>query len=127
MPYEIFDPASQCNPLLPLNTIVNKLTFFRINVFEVTLSELTHHKDGKIDGIIPGNNFLPRKYRLGIPLTDLFPEIRKRLKTKFIKDTLPKPIKIGIEGTYLPASKDYDKEPEITSIDLFENDLKKTA
>lgn len=127
MPYEIFDPSSACNPLVPLNKITNKLIFFKINVFEISLSKLTDYPDGKIDGPVSIRDFGLSIYRLGIPLSDLFPHIREQLKTKFIKPTGPGPMRVGIEGVYLPANKDYAKQPEIEEVDVFKDDLKKTS
>ena len=78
MAYELFSPASPCNPILPLNTISNSLTFFKINVFEVTLDKFVRQNDGKIDWTSSTGGLVPEKIKLGIPLTDMFPEIRNQ-------------------------------------------------
>ena len=125
MPYEIFDPSSVCNPPVPLNKITNKLTFFKINVFEASLSKLIHYPDGKMDGPVNQSDLGYSTYRLGIPLTDLFPFIRPQLKTKYIKGFGPGPMRVGIEGVYLPVNKDYAKQPEIKHINIYNDDIKK--
>jgi len=40
MPFEFFDPQTGCDRLLPLNAMQNRVTFYRIYVFDITLDQL---------------------------------------------------------------------------------------
>ncbi len=125
MNYELFNPSNPCNPILPLNTVKNSINFFKINVFEVSLDRSIYEDDGIIDWLPGGDYSFTERVKLGIPLTDLFPALRERLRTKFIKGPLPLPIRVGIEGTFIPSEKDHSPIKKITDVFLYADDIKK--
>jgi hypothetical protein len=69
MTFELFDPTDSCNKLLPLNPIENRVTFYRIYLFEKKLD--AHAYPGKAPSEVLNNPILrnaQRTLRLALPI-----------------------------------------------------------
>jgi hypothetical protein len=106
MPYQLFDPTKPCTSLLPLNPVQNKLTFYKVSVFEVSLQDIADIADLPAAYARPG---APQKgskdrMRLGLPISTLFPELREKYQEVQVTDASDKkiPVIIGLEGSFLP-------------------------
>jgi len=124
MPYEVFDPAGACDPNVPLNPITQTLIFYKINVFEKTITLVDHKPDGRIDPTLGFfHPFNPRQYRLGIPLTDIHPELIPQLRTQFVRGGAIDPIRLGIEQVYIPTEMAHKEPAAPKDAFVFQDDL----
>ena len=81
--------------LPPFSLVSNKLFFFRVNVFDIPLPT---PDDGKGRGGIP-----PGKGRLGLPITDLFPDLMPEFGPQ-LHDLRQFPARLD-RNIYLPAAR----------------------
>src|SRR5262245_19842666 len=94
MPTLIFDGNNAC-ALPPFNAISNKLFYFRVNVFEIVLP-LGSRRD-------PTGALRPGKGRLGLPITDLFPDLMSEFGAAVHKGK-QKTVRLD-RGVFLPATR----------------------
>ncbi len=126
MKNELFNPANNCNPILPLNEITNKISFYRINVFDKTIDDMFQYtKDGIITGKVEKSDRYKNTLRLGIPLTEIFPQIQEVYPVRFLSGQNVDSMRIGIEGVYIPFKDDYPSPQKITELTAFGDDLSK--
>ncbi|MBK9730422.1 MAG: hypothetical protein IPO83_03890 [Chitinophagaceae bacterium] len=121
MKYEQFDPTANCNPVLPLNSITNRMSFYQINLFDLKIEVEQYKEDGSV---INKNEIGKAKYyRLGLPLALLFPELKDSNYLKEYKSKEIEPFCLGIENIYLPTSAPEKKAKEPTLILVYIEDL----
>jgi len=128
MEFENYNNKNGCNPLLPLNSITNKIYLYGVNVFEKEFEIAKVTDDGEIPkgyiGIIGD-----LKVRLGLPLSELYRHLGNIHQPLYLGNKKKgfTPTLIGIEKIYTTVGslvKDPSK-PTIISIDINDNDLKK--
>jgi hypothetical protein len=103
MTFELFDPTDSCNKLLPLNPIENRVTFYRIYLFEKKLD--AHAYPGKAPSEVLNNPILrnaQRTLRLALPIPMLFPNLQRKYGEVLLNKGGEQPIKISLDGAYLP-------------------------
>jgi hypothetical protein len=111
MPKELFDQPNQCHPILPYEPVTNRLYFFRVTVFDMKLPEV-NFKDSVPKDVVwppPVDKWRdPDWFRLGIPVSDLFPEILPEAPagTYTGKEDM---LRVGSNRMVLPADSVNDK------------------
>lgn len=100
MPYELFDPTRPCTSLLPLNPVEHKLTFYKVNIFEISLEDIAEIADLPV--AYARRRRSKDKLYLGLPISTLFSELREKYQ-EFRLDVNEKiPVLMGLEGSFLP-------------------------
>lgn len=106
--YELFDPTQQCTGLLPLNPIENKITFYGVSVFDVSLKDVAALADLPVGYARPGpSNRGETPFRLGLPVSTLFPGLREKYQEVRLAGSRGKlPVIMSLEGSVLPLDPD---------------------
>ena len=106
MSYQLFDPTQPCTSLLPLNPVENRLTFYKVSVFEVSLEDIADIADLPVAYAWPGaaQKGSKARMRLGLPISTLFPELREKYQEVRLADASGKkiPVVVSLEGSFLP-------------------------
>ena len=107
MPFELFDPQAGCDRLLPLNEMQNRVTFYRIYVFDKTLDQLGY-ADQMSNPALTRHDELGtgRNTRLALPIPTLFPGLKDAYAEVRLRKDGEQPIKISLDGAYLPIDPD---------------------
>ncbi|MFY2763854.1 hypothetical protein [Arenimonas sp. MALMAid1274] len=115
MPYQLFDPSQACNALLPLNPVQNKLSFYKVLVFEVSLSEVADAAELPIsfDRHAPSGGVGSARFRLGLPIVKLFPELQvkyQEVRTPAVPGKRLS-VQMSTEGSFLPLDPARPRAP----------------
>ncbi len=106
MPYQMFDPTQGCTSLLPLNPVQNKLNFYKVLVFEVSLGDIADTAEFPLsyDRFAPSGAAGAARFRLGLPLVRLFPELSVKYQEVRTASVPGKrlPVQLSTEGSFLP-------------------------
>lgn len=102
MSKELFNQPDQCHPIMPYEPVKNRLSFFRISLFDYEFDDLDVDLPGPPKSS-PYAALKPRFYRLSFPIGDLFPEILPEVPTALVEQNGQK-IRVGSNGTFLPAA-----------------------
>ena len=107
MPFELFDPQAGCDRLLPLNAMQNRVTFYRIYVFDKTLDQMGY-ADQMSNPALTRHDALGtgRNTRLASPIPTLFPGLKHAYAEVRLRKDGEQPIKISLDGAYLPIHPD---------------------
>lgn len=103
MPFELFDPQASCGQVLPLNEMQNRVTFYRIQVFDKSLDQMSY-ADQMSNAELTRHDELgsARNTRLALPIPTLFPELKDAYGEVRLQKEGEQPIRISLDGTYLP-------------------------
>jgi hypothetical protein len=112
MPFALFDPHAACDQLLPLNTMQNRVTFYRIYVFDKTLDQMAY-ADQMSNTALTRHDALGigRNARLALPIPTLFPGLKDAYAEVRLGKDGEQPIKISLDGAYLPIDPDEPAPP----------------
>lgn len=116
MSYQLFDPTQPCTSLLPLNPVENKLTFYKVSVFEVSLEDIADIAELPAAYATPGapSEGLKGRMRLGIPVSTLFYGLKEQYQEVMaaVADNRKIPVVMSVEGSFLPVNpKGPDPKP----------------
>ncbi len=129
MPYQLFDPTQACTTLLPLNPVENKLTFYKVSVFDVSLADIADIADLPVAYARGGamRDGSTSRMRLAIPITTLFSNLRQQYQEVRLPDTSGKkvPILMSLEGSILPFDPKRPAPPPLTEHSVSVQDVLK--
>ena len=103
--YQLFDPTQPCTSLLPLNPVENRLTFYKVSVFEVSLEDIADIADLPVAYAWPGaaQKGSKARMRLGLPISTLFRSCGKSPEVRLADASGKKiPVVVNLEGSFLP-------------------------
>jgi len=108
MSFQLFDPTQPCTSLLPLNPVENKLTFYKVNVFEVSLEDIADIAELPAAYATPGapSEGMKGRMRLGIPVSTLFYDLKEKYQEVIaeVADNRRIPVVMSVEGSFLPVT-----------------------
>jgi hypothetical protein len=101
MSTELFDQPDQCNPIMPYDPVVNRLSFFSVSLFDHEFKILD--TDPPLPSQGSPSSFQGMKIlKLGLPISDLFPETLPEAPTVVIERNGQK-FRVSSNGMMLPA------------------------
>jgi hypothetical protein len=116
MKSEIFQPEGPCDKVLPVNPAAYRIAFYRIQVFDKTLDQIAYAAQMKT-AVLNSKGATDRKrvVRLALPIPTLFPALREKYGEVRLSASGEQPIKVSLEGAYLPfdAKRTETAEPEV--------------
>ncbi len=102
--YQTFDPSQPCSSLLPLNPVETRLSFYKVCIFDIPLSDVADLADLPVGyaGLGAGYSGPQAGLRLGLPVSTLFPRLRTAYQEVRIAAARRLPVRFSLEGSLLP-------------------------